>query len=434
MNLEVGRKSMGKLKSRETDAAGNFEMRSLIAIMILIILLFLVPTLFGQTEQHDVVVASIIVPLRVFDGDRFVEDLSIADLELYEDGKLQQIHSLYLTSQAQVERKEVAQDYRPTTARRFYFMFQITDFNPKITEALDYFFSQVYQPEDQVVVMTPLKNYVLSSEALQVKTKDMVVRDIQNAVRKDTSLGASEYNTLVRDLKQIVHSISAFGTGEDRTMFNLESTDSTGATTLGYLLPRYRESLQHLEELRLVDEGRFIRFANQLKRLDERKIVFFFYQREFRPEIQSATLDRLLTTNQDDHNVLAQLQELFYFYHRDINLSVMSLWQAFSDSSILFNLIFLNKQPENIAGIHMREQSEDVFKVFSQVAESTGGVVDTSQNPAAAFARASELSGRSYILYYTPQTYRRDGGFRNIVVKVKGKDYRVLHRRGYYAN
>ena len=425
---------MDKSKSRGTDAAGNFEMRSLIAILILIILLFLVPTLFGQAEQHDVVVASIIVPLRVFDGDRFVEDLSISDLELYEDGKLQQIHSLYLTSQTQVERKEVERDFRPTTARRYYFLFQMTDFNPRITEALDYFFTNVYQPEDQVVVMTPLKNYVLSREALQVKSKDTVVRDIQNAVRRDTSLGATEYNTLVRDLKQIVHSIAAVGTGADRTMFNLESTDSTGATTLGYLLPRYRDSLQHLEELRLVDEQRFIRFANQLKRLDERKIVFFFYQREFRPEIDSTTLNRLLTSNQDDHNVLAQLQELFYFFHRDVNLSVTNLWQAFADSSILFNLIFLNKQPENAAGIHMREQSEDVFKVFSEVAESTGGVVGTSQNPAAAFTRASELSGRSYLLYYTPQTYRRDGGFRNIVIRVKGRDYRVLHRRGYYAN
>lgn len=425
---------MDKTRSRETDAAGNFEMRSLIAILILLILLFLVPTLFAQAEQHDVVVASVIVPLRVFDGDRFVEDLSIADLELYEDGKLQQIHSLYLTKQTQIERKEVERDFRPTTARRFYFLFQITDFNPRITEALEYFFTSVYKPEDQVVVMTPLKNYVLSREALKVKSKDIVVRDIQNAVRKDTSLGAGEYNTIIRDLKQIVHSISAFGTGTDRTMYNLESSEATGSTTLGYLLPRYRESLQHLEEIRLVNEGRFIRFANQLKRLDERKIVFFFYQREFRPEIQSTTLDRLLTSNQDDHNALAQLQELFYFYHRDVNLSVTNLWQAFSDSSILFNLIFLNKQPENIAGIHMREQSEDVFKVFSQVAESTGGIVDTSQNPAAAFERASELSDRSYLLYYTPQTYRRDGGFRNIVIRVKGRDYRVLHRRGYYAN
>jgi hypothetical protein len=82
----------------------------------------------------------------------------------------------------------------------------------------------------------------------------------------------------------------------------------------------------------------------------------------------------------------------------------------------------------------MREQSEDVFKVFSQVAVSSGGIVDTSQNPAAAFANASDLIDPSYLLYYSPEAYVRDGGFRTIVVKVKGRDYRILHRQGYYAN
>jgi len=284
------------------------------------------------------------------------------------------------------------------------------------------------------VIMTPVKNYMLSQEAIEVKTRDAIVQDIRSALRRDTSVGASEYNSLIRDLKKIVHSLTALGTSSERTMFNLESSDSTVSTNLGYLLPRYHDTLQRLEEIRLVDEGRFIRFAAQLKRLDEQKIVFFFYQREFRPEIEAGALDRLLTFTQSNHIVQAQLRELFHFYHREVNLSAKRLRQAFSDASIVLNLIYLNKHQENISGIFMREQSEDVFKVFSQVAVSSGGIVDTSQNPAAAFAHASALTDRSYLLYYSPRTYVRDGGFRNIMVRIKGRDYRVLHRQGYYAN
>lgn len=423
-----------KNQPRPSESGIEYEMKYIVIIFFLLALLFLIPQLFAQAVQHEAIVVNISVSLRVFDGDRFVEDLTLDDLELYEDGKPQKIRGLYLTRQTAIERSQVGRDFSPNTARRFYFLFQITDFHPQITEAIDYFFTHVYQPEDQVVIMTPIKNYMLSQEAFEVKTRDALVQDIRNALRRDTSIGASEYNSLIRDLKKIVHSMTAIGTNSERTMFNLESSDSTSSSTLDYLLPRYHDTLQHLEELRLVDEGRFIRFAAQLKRLDEQKIVFFFYQREFRPEIEAGALDRLLTFTQSNHIVQAQLRELFYFYHREVNLSVTKLRQAFSDASILFNLIYLNKQQENISGIYMREQSEDVFKVFSQVAASSGGIVDTSQNPAAAFANVSSLTDRSYLLYYSPEAYVRDGGFRNIVVKVKGRDYRVLHRQGYYAN
>jgi len=424
----------GKSDPRPSKSGIEYEMKYIAIIYILLVLLFLIPQLFAQAVQHEAIVANISVSLRVFDGDRFVEDLTLNDLELYEDGKPQKIQGLYLTRQSVIERSQAGRDFSPNTARRFYFMFQITDFNPQITEAIDHFFTHVYQPEDQVVIMTPIKNYVLSQEALEVKTRDAIIQDIRNALRRDTSVGVSEFNSLVRDLKRIVHSLTAIGTSSERTMYNLESSDSTSSSSLEYLLPRYHDTLQHLEELRLVEEGRFIRFAAQLKKLDEQKIVFFFYQREFRPEIEAGALDRLLTFTQSDHSVQAQLRELFYFYHREVNLSGTKLCQAFSDASIVFNLIYMNRQQENIAGIYMREQSEDVFKVFSQVAASSGGIVDTSQNPAAAFANASSLTDRSYLLYYSPEAYVRDGGFRNIVVKVKDRDYRVLHRQGYYAN
>jgi hypothetical protein len=419
---------------RPSESGIEYEMKYIVIIFFLLVLLFLIPQLFAQALQHDAIVANISVPLRVFDGDRFVGDLTLSDLELYEDGKLQRIRGLYLTRQATIERSQAGRDFSPNTARRFYFLFQITDFNPQITEAMDHFFTHVYQPDDQVVIMTPVKNYMLSQEAFEVKARETVVQDVRSALRRDTSVGASEYNSLIRDLKKIVQSLTAIGTSGERTMYNLESSDSTVSSNLGYLLTRYHDALQRLEELRLVDEGHFIRFAAQLKRLDEQKIVFFFYQREFRPEIEAGALDRLLTFTQSNHIVQAQLRELFHFYHREVNLSVTRLRQAFSDASIVLNLIYLNKQLENISGIYMREQSEDVFKVFSQVAASSGGIVDTSQNPAAAFAHASALTDRGYLLYYSPETYVRDGGFRNILVRVKGREYRVLHRQGYYAN
>jgi len=47
---------------------------------------------------------------------------------------------------------------------------------------------------------------------------------------------------------------------------------------------------------------------------------------------------------------------------------------------------------------------------------------------------AVEASENYYLLYYSPRPYVKDGKFREISVRVKNKDYRVVHRLGYYAD
>jgi len=49
-----------------------------------------------QELQHEVSVINVEVPVRVFKGDRFIEDLKLEDFEVYGDGKLQKIESVYL--------------------------------------------------------------------------------------------------------------------------------------------------------------------------------------------------------------------------------------------------------------------------------------------------------------------------------------------------
>jgi len=189
-----------------------------------------------------------------------------------------------------------------------------------------------------------------------------------------------------------------------------------------------------MEKLRVVEEQWFLSFAQQLKRLEGQKNVFFFYQREFRPEISQRVIDGLLHANQDRPNIQGDIQDLFQMYYRDTNLNADRIKQAFADSAMYFYFIFMNKKPENVTGVHMREQSEDVFNTFKQVTEATGGLVDSSQNPAAGFRNAVGASEGCYVLYYSPKDYKKDGKFKNIEVKVKNKDCKITYRTGYFAN
>lgn len=385
-------------------------MRELIVILSVLSAAALLP---GQ-QQFDITVRNVSIPVRVFDGDRFVDDLTLDDFEILEDGKPQKGMALYLTRKAEIERME-GRDYMPYSGRFFYFIFQMYENHPRILDALDYFFSDIYVPEDQLVVMTPLKVYELNKELVANSPKDTVVEYIQKTIRGDTLKAAQQYNSLMKDLVRNAQGVAR--------------GDVTSS------LPQYRQNLMKLEQVTAQDERRLVGFASQLKRLDGQKNVFYFCQSEYRPKLRPMTLSSLLEANQDVPNIYGELQELFTFYTKESNLDVERITQIFADSSILFNFIYINRRPEGGSGnVQMEEQSEDVFEAFSKIAEATGGAVENSQNPAAALEKSAALSESYYLLYYSPENYRKDGEFKSITVKVKGREYKVYHRLGYVAD
>jgi VWFA-related protein len=397
-------------------------------IIFFLVFLLVALNLSPQVEQYEVTVTNIVVPIRVFDGNKFVGDLKIEDLEIFEDGIPQKIEALYLTKKSHIVRAEEFQRYAPKVSRNFFLIFQMTEYNPKLAEAFDYLFNEVLLPEDNLTILTPIKNYSLPKQALSNFSKEQLSKEMQSIVRKDTNVGASQYRSILRDLRRIVQAISG-----DSLMSGSDSGVGGEYSSLDLLFPRYRQALLDMEKLRVVDEKWFLGFAQQLKRLEGQKNVFFFYQREFRPEISQRVIDGLLQANQDKPNIQGDIQDLFQMYHRYSNLNADRIKQVFADSAMYFYFIFMNKKPQYVTGVHMREQSEDVFDTFKKVAEATGGLVDSSQNPAAGFRNAVAASEDCYILYYSPKDYKKDGKFKNIEVRVKNKDYKLTYRTGYLA-
>jgi hypothetical protein len=82
----------------------------------------------------------------------------------------------------------------------------------------------------------------------------------------------------------------------------------------------------------------------------------------------------------------------------------------------------------------MIEHSEDIFGAFNEIGQATGGITTSSASPEFLFRKAGEATENYYLLYYTPKNYWADGKFHQIEVKVKGKNYRVTHRVGYFAD
>jgi hypothetical protein len=302
------------------------------------------------------------------------------------------------------------------------------EYNPKVSEALRYFFNNALLPGDTMEIQTSMRNYMLTPAAFAKKPKDVLAKEMDDIVRKDINQGNFVYKGLMRDLRRMVQGIEGLNpvAGGDE-----ESDASVSTFGLEYLLNQYKDSLHKLEGLRTLDQDKIVGFAQALRKLDGRKFVFFFYQQEFRPEISPSMFNTLIDNNQESQNILADLHDLFQTHHQNISLDQQKIVQAYCDSSADLNFLFMNRTPERLGGITMRDQSQDVFKIFAQAATATGGIAESTQNPTAEIRDALKASETYYLLSYTPASAAKDGEFRTITVKVKDKDYKVLCRRGY---
>ena len=381
-----------------------------------------------QKLQHEAVAINIEVPVRVYDGDVFLDNLSIDDFELYEDGKLQMIEAVYLIKKKSIEKEEKSGDeedtrtaYRPEVSRYFVFIFSVYDYLPKIQDILDYFFDQVYLPGDTLNIATPVKTYNLNPKAIAANlSNDEIKKRMELILQRDIRVANGTYHTLMRDLES----------------FALE-TDAEN----------YIRTLRELQQFRYVDLQVLEGFASYLKAREGQKHVFLLYQQESIPligdffDMTSADIEIYDPTRPEGLTMASQsyitdiLQSLTFDTEKIKNL--------FADSSIAAHFLYVTKplidsvdilRQGSQRGLRHRDITEDVYNAFLQIAKDTGGIVESSANVSKAFQKAAFASENYYLLYYTPKEYTADGKFRNIKVRIKGRNFRVNHRAGYIAD
>jgi|Deesub1362B_J571_1020462.scaffolds.fasta_scaffold00200_30 hypothetical protein len=414
-------------------------MRKILPLLLPFAILLIYP-LYSQKILERVLVINVEVPVRVYDGNKFVDNLTIKDFEVYEDGKPQKIEAVYLVKRNNIKRSEEKQKFFPKTSRNFFLLFEITEYSPKLGEAISYFIKNVLVPEDNLIIVTPMKTYKLKNQILRVKSKEEVANQLKGLLKRDITLGNFEYKNLVKDLEGLAISLSA-AISSDESNRNLLISQMGGSTfseyqemPVGEQLMRYENILRKLEKLRYIDQQKLLDIAEYLKKKEGQKYVFLFYQREFIPQIEPRILNQYSSMFQDRPDILQALSHLFDFYRRDITFNIDTVKQAYADSSVSIHFLFITKPSKNIYGVRFQEQSEDIFNAFKEIANATGGYIESSSNALSSFKHALEASENYYILYYFPKNYRKDGKFKKIEVKVKHKGYRVIHRFGYFAN
>jgi len=400
--------------------------------MLVLAILISVFIISAQEIQHDAIAINIEVPVRVYMGVNFVDNLTIDDFEVYEEGNLQIVEAVYLIKKTSIERKDSPEPDQqrsiPETSRNFVLMFEINDYLQEVDEAIDHFFENVILPEDTLLVTTPLKQYNLKSEVLKNMPAEDVAQLVKERIKNDVRMGRAPYHSLVRQIRALL-------------LGELEGADFS----LVERLPRVYDLYNQWKKERYIEEENLISFADYLKETNKQKHVFVFYQKEVLPSLSPKAMMMLEYSSQSNPYVLAMAQELFSFYKVDIPWDLNRVKEAFSDSSITSHFLYITKtQPYEMdvtsrqstlsGGVIMDEKQTEISIIFKEMAQTTGGLIDSSSNAASAFKKAVDASENYYLLYYSPKSYQADGKFKKIDVKVKGKNFRITHRAGYIAD
>jgi hypothetical protein len=382
-------------------------------------LLVLAAVLAGQALQHMVSVLNIEIPVRVFQGEMFVDTLTLQDFQVFDNGVPQTVEAVYLVKKTDIQREEGAKGGPPKTVRQFVLLFEMTEYVPELDTALDLFFFKVFLPGDNLIVVTPARSYNIREGALSKVPREKIKEQLLGHLRADILIGNSEYHNLIRDLRNIL----------------------SGDLPIEEKLDHFSVALSNLETLRRVDEKNLVKFADFLKGLPGQKTIYLFYQKERVPEYDWKQLMTMMMEFNSDLATTLKLMENFQMAVRTVSFNVDAVKKAFSDSSVAVHFLFITKTStgdadvENFAasGLKLVEHSEDIYSAFREIAAATGGISDSSANAAASFQRAVDASENYYLLYFKPKDYKPDGSFHELKVVVASGSYRVTHRAGYIA-
>jgi len=399
--------------------------------------------LAGQDLQHETRAVNIEIPVRVFDGGRFIDNLKLVDFEVLEDGRPQKIEAVYLVKGTDIARREETRPFAPDTGRNFFLFFEIANITGQLVDAVNYFVKTVLIPGDVLTVVTPLKTYRMKTEAFEVVSKDRVAAQLMAILRRDVLIGYSEYRDAVEDLAGLAKSMAASITQNsvDSIAMVLGIDSFSGGAmarheglSLDEQLTRYGDLLEKLQTLRRLDQGKFLEFARALKDRNGQKYVFLLYEREYIPKIDPKILYQYIDLYQDRPDIHQTVSGLFELYKRETTLNTEEIKLAYADASTSIHFLFITQPREDIPGVRMEEHSEDIFGPFREMARATGGVALSGASPAGLMKEAVQASQNYYLLYYSPAAYAGDGRFRSIRVRVRSGKYRIAHRAGYIAD
>jgi hypothetical protein len=360
-----------------------------------------------HNPQQKVTVTAVEVPVRVLLKGEVIRDLTKEDFEVFQNGIKQEITKFEIVSRriASAEEDSSLQEKPKPSKRLFLLIFNIFDYNRTIGEAIDYFFEDVFQPGDQLVVLA--EGRVLNVE--QTKNPEKLTANLKESLRIFKSISTFSSLNSFRELEN-----------EAETLLRSFRGD---AGLLGSMYPYVNQFLDNYK--RIWDEYRNQFLASDLalhqnvvariKPFNGEKWAICFQQREMFPKIKNVSRLELEIQNwlgnqiEPQAQVRARLiqtkqQELQRSFDFTDNIPVDALSNLFLDAGITYHLILVESGRTVLAqDFELKEVSQDYENDLKAISRSTGGYLGFSNQVSQALQEAASTEDYHYLLVYSPK-------------------------------
>ena len=348
-------------------------------------------TLFAQEIQEKAIAINIEVPVRVFKGKTFIDNLTIDDFEIYEEGVLQKTEAVYLINKmdivredTEMKKEEARKIFAPKVSRNFVFLFEMHEYLPTVGKAIELFFDDVFLKGDTLLVVTPSQSYHFDNKVLDKLTEKEISKQLIAQLRKDLRLSSSVYRGLLIDLE------------------DLRKYQGSGAFEPDLVRLMHDAILTKLINLKYIDEKKMVNFVDTLERVEGPKHVFFFLQKLVVPTMgtNSADIRGFQAYMSFDENKIKQIfsRSSITAYMIYVTKTSDSEFVSVGGKSLTSTNIMNSGNPQAPRG--MQDLSGNFFSTFKDIAEATGGIVESTTNVAASFKKAADASENYYLLYY----------------------------------
>ncbi|MCX7973664.1 MAG: hypothetical protein N3B16_04100 [Candidatus Aminicenantes bacterium] len=340
--------------------------------------------------------------LQVFDKDKFVETLTSADLAIKVNGQESKISGVTLVKGLKVIRSEGEKIPSPIIPRVIIIEFKANDYDQKLGRIIELLFLRPYTSEDIISIVTSVKPYGFSSNTLKNYSPDELINAGITILKRDISAMGRSYNEITQEMTRLV----------------LELPQATSPRDV---LTHYKQNLQNLKAFRSFNQTTLRRATEHFANIKGLKHYIVIYQQEFLPIPNAETMERLLS----NPNTMFQASELFRSVETLEEPDLDLLIQELIDARIRVDFLYFRTNPRPRPEIQLKELSQDMYELYSRVARSTGGMVETTNQPSAQLEKILKNSESYYLIAYSPPSdlIGIDQTESEIKVKIKGKDY-----------
>jgi hypothetical protein len=253
------------------------------------------------------------------------------------------------------------------TPKNYVLFFEVLNYTRELGDAVTFFFDQVLAPDDQLIIYTPARVYGFSKNTL-AKPKRELSEAMKEKLRGDTAACSSNYTTIFNEMRNHASEIEGG-----------QTTSADGLIGIKNSLNMYRQDMENLRTLRKVNEPLLMKIVDMFKNQPGKNHMVMIYEAEFRPIPDKDTLSRLRAIPE----IAFIVAELFASDDQKSPLDAQKFIDLLREAKI--SLHFLYIKPKDKTSVQdFKENSADMYDVFSQIAKATGGIVETTANPQAA--------------------------------------------------